>query len=72
MMLRIFILILLSVSLGACTETTGDSSKKKLSQHERDSILAESDLPGANIVGKAIEVSDSSSARAKRLDEESD
>jgi hypothetical protein len=51
---------------------TNDSSKKKLTQHERDSILAESDLPGANVVGKAIEVSDSSTARAKRLDEQSD
>lgn len=58
--------------MAACTETTSDSSKEKLTQHERDSILAESDLPGANVVGKAIEVSDSSTVRAKRLDEQSD
>ena len=71
-MFRIFIVILVLASIAACSETTTDSSKKKLTQHERDSILAESDLPGANVVGKAIEVSDSSTARAKRLDEQSD
>ena len=69
---RIFIAILLLVSIVACTESARDSSKKELTQHERDSILAESDLPGANVVGKAIEVSDSSTARAKRTDEQSD
>lgn len=72
MMLRILIVILVLASMAACTETTSDSSKEKLTQHERDSILAESDLPGANVVGKAIEVSDSSTVRAKRLDEQSD
>ncbi len=71
-MLRILIVILVLTSIASCSETTNDSSKKKLTQHERDSILAESDLPGANVVGKAIEVSDSSTARAKRLDEQSD
>lgn len=71
-MLRILIVILVITSIAACTETNTDKSKKKLTQHERDSILAESDLPGANVVGKAIEVSDSSTARAKRLDEQSD
>ena len=71
-MFRIFIVILVLVSIAACTETAKDSSKKKLTQHERDSILAESDLPGAGVVGKAIEVSDSSTARAKRLDQQSD
>jgi hypothetical protein len=72
LMLRILIVILVLTSIASCSETTNDSSKKKLTQHERDSILAESDLPGANVVGKAIEVSDSSTARAKRLDEQSD
>lgn len=71
-MLKIIIVIFISVSIVACTGTTKDSSKKKLSQHERDSILAETDLPGAGVVGRAIEVSDSSTARAKRLDDQSD
>lgn len=71
-MTRIFIAVLLLASLAACTESASDNPKKSLTQHERDSILAESPLPGSNVVGKAIEVSDSSAARAKRLDEQSD
>jgi hypothetical protein len=71
-LLRIFIGILLLISIVACTESAREGSKKDLTQHERDSILAESDLPGANVVGKAIEVSDSSTARSKRIDEQSD
>lgn len=69
---KIFIVILVSICLTACMKATDDSSKKKLTQHERDSILAETDLPGAGVVGKAIEASDSSAARAGRLDEQSD
>jgi len=71
-MYRILIIVLVMVSIASCTETTKDSSKKKLTQHERDSILAETDLPGAGVVGRAIEASDSSAARAKRIDEQSD
>jgi len=71
-MYRIIIIMLVLVSIASCTETSEDSSKKKLTQHEKDSILAETDLPGAGVVGKAIEASDSSAARAKRLDEQTD
>ncbi len=71
-LLRIFIGILLLISIVACTEGAREGAKKELTQHERDSILAESDLPWANVVGKAIEVSDSSTARSKRIDEQSD
>jgi hypothetical protein len=72
MMFRVFITILALVSIVSCAETTRDSSKKKPTQHERDSILAETKLPGAGVVGRAIEASDSSSARAKRIDEKTD
>lgn len=71
-MYRIIITILALVSIVSCTETNKDSSKKNLTQHERDSILAETDLPGAGVVGRAIEASDSSAARAKRLDEQTE
>lgn len=71
-MYRIIITILTLVSIASCTETNKDSSKKNLTQHERDSILAETDLPGAGVVGRAIEASDSSAARAKRLDEQTE
>lgn len=48
---------------------SGESPKKKLTKRQRDSVLSESRLPGAGTVGKAIEISDSSKARARRTDE---
>jgi len=71
-MYRIVITILVLVSIASCTETKKDSSKKILTQHERDSILAETDLPGSGVVRRALEASDSSATRAKRLDEQTD
>jgi len=57
------------IVLFGCTEDSSDkASKKKLTQRQRDSVLSESKLPGAKTVGKAIEVSDTASARSKRLD----
>jgi len=41
--------------------------RRKLSNRERDSILAESEIPGAKVVGRAISVSDSVAARSKKI-----
>ena len=68
-MLRILLIILIVLAFGNCSEKTSDNSSKKLTQQQRDSVLAESDLPGARVVGKAIAVSDSAAARADRLNE---
>jgi hypothetical protein len=38
---------------------------RKLTEAQRDSAIAASKLPGANVVGKALEVSDSAKARAE-------
>ena len=64
--LTVFVIALLAA---ACSEKAPDSSKKKLTQRQRDSVLAETGLPGAEVVGTAIEKADSTEARAKRLDE---
>jgi hypothetical protein len=48
---------------------TGNSPKKELTKRQRDSVLAESKLPGSKTVGKAIEISDSSRVKAKRIDD---
>jgi hypothetical protein len=65
-------MILLFIALGilfGCTEDSSDKApKKKLTQRQRDSVLSESKLPGAKAVGKAIEASDTASARSRRLD----
>lgn len=41
-------------------------SRRTLTEHQRDSTLARTKLPGAGVVGKALEVADSASARANR------
>lgn len=56
------------LGLGACTEKKPEIPKKALTQQQRDSVLAETPLPGAKVVGRAIEVSDSASVRTERLD----
>jgi len=39
-----------------------------LSQHQRDSVIGASRLPGARAVQRALNVSDSLAVRAQRLD----
>lgn len=65
---HILIIILIILSVEGCSENKYEQSERKLSTRERDSILAESPLPGSKVVGKAISVSDSLEARAKRID----
>lgn len=64
--LIVFVIVLLAAS---CSEKAPDGSKKKLTQRQRDSVLAETGLPGAEVVGTALEAADSTEARVKRLDE---
>ena len=67
--LRFILAVLVAFALGSCGEK---APKKNLTRAQKDSVLAESDLPGAGVVGKALEAADSSDARAKRLDEQTD
>ena len=43
-------------------------NRDTLTQRQRDSILAQSRIPGASGVGKAMRVADSTSARAQAAD----
>jgi hypothetical protein len=63
-----WILAVLSLAflIGACGEK---EPVKTLTKAQRDSVLSESDLPGAGVVGKAIEAADSAAARSDRLDD---
>jgi hypothetical protein len=59
--------------LGSCTERNSKSEGQPsatLTESQRDSTLGASKLPGAKVVGRAIEISDSAEARAKRIDED--
>ena len=68
-LLGLVLVFLFAFTLGSCGEK---APKKNLTRAQKDSVLAESDLPGAGVVGKALEAADSSAARAKRLDEQTD
>ena len=39
-----------------------------LTRHQKDSIVAQSAVPGASVVGKAMKVQDSGAARAATID----
>ena len=54
---------LLLVMTGCSAQMEDDS---QLTRAQRDSVLAESDLPGAAVVGKALDIADSAAARSER------
>jgi hypothetical protein len=56
-------------AVGCSGKTSEGPPARKLTQRQRDSVLAESPLPGARAVGKAISFSDSTAARAKRIND---
>lgn len=62
-----FILLIACLAAG-CSKREGENGQRKLSARERDSVIAGSELPGAGVVGKALSVSDSLDARAKRME----
>jgi hypothetical protein len=69
---RYLLLGLLLVPAIACgsgqTRASGAAGGDTLSERQRDSILAQSRIPGATGVGKAMRVADSTSARVRAAD----
>ena len=69
--LRVVAFGVLVALLGCGGEQEEDRAPaSKLTQAQRDSVLAESRLPGAGVVARALEAADSAEARADRLDED--
>ena len=63
--MRILALVALLWTLAAgCAPRTQPAARAPLSERERDSILARSGLPGATVVGRALQVSDGAAQRA--------
>jgi len=53
-----------------CSGGSGDDSpRRSLTQRERDSVLAESPIPGARGVKTVLTVADSANARTDRLND---
>jgi hypothetical protein len=63
------LLLLIALLPLACDGGSGGGARDtELTQRERDSILAQSRIPGATGVGKAMRVADSASARIRAAD----
>ena len=63
--------LVLLLGLAACGDGGGDvarNDRDTMTQRQRDSVLAQSRLPGAQGVGMAIGASDSAKARQAQLD----
>jgi len=60
---------LVLLAAGCAGESSGDSTGRTLTQRERDSVLAESPIPGARGVKTVLTVADSANARTDRLNE---
>ena len=69
--MRVRSLIIVLILLAACSD--GKSAKSaadrdSLTERQRDSILAQSRIPGARAVGSAMRAADSTSARVRASD----
>ena len=64
----------LTIALALCAACSGGKSAKStpagdsLTERQRDSILAQSRIPGARAVGSAMRAADSTSARVRATD----
>jgi hypothetical protein len=60
--------VVLAVALAGCGKDDSADSKPELTRREKDSIIANSQLPGARAVKKSMTAADSATARQTRLD----
>ena len=64
-MVPLVIALVTACALGACAKS--QAPQRQLTERERDSTLGKSAIPGGAAVTRALEVSDSSAARAQRM-----
>jgi hypothetical protein len=63
----VFVVVAAIVMHVACSKRPDQTAKPHaLTQAQRDSAIAASKLPGAGVVGKALEVADSAESRANQ------
>jgi len=67
-MTRSFFALLLLVSACGRSGGSGAATRDALTERQRDSILAKSQIPGASGVGSAMRAADSASARIRATD----
>ena len=64
---RIAVLVILGATLAGCAKSE-DRPASSLSEAQRDTALAKSDIPGAAAVGAAMKASGKESAHAAQVD----
>ena len=55
------------LALAGCSPRSAPAEHTPLTERQRDSVLARSGLPGAPVVGRALEVSDRAADRAAEM-----
>jgi hypothetical protein len=58
----------LTLILSGCSSDAGGNRRDTMTQRQRDSVLGQSQLPGAQGVTKALRAADSAKARNARID----
>ena len=67
--MRLPCVLLVGLVMAACTSgESADAADPEVTRAQRDSAIAESDLPGAAAVGRAIDASEAARERAARMD----
>ena len=64
----VFVTIALLAACSSPSRKPGTAAGDSLTERQRDSILAQSKIPGARAVGKAMRVADSTSAGIRAAD----
>jgi hypothetical protein len=67
----VLVLSLALLVLAGCARSAPES-RAPLTERQRDSILARQPLPGAGVVGRALESSDDAAERARAMDAQLD
>ena len=66
--MRFAMMLVVLFLVSGCSGNSEESSRRTLSQRERDSILAETKLPGSSAIKKGYALSDSAHVRADRME----
>ena len=64
--LRVCLLLSITLALISCKSTVTAGTGR--TERERDSVIGQSKIPGAGVVQRALQVSDSATSRRDRLD----
>ena len=59
--------IVMACAATGCAPRSDQAARVPLTEHQRDSVLAKSSLPGAAVVDRALAVSDRAAKRAENM-----